>query len=87
GSGQAGPSRRIVTGETGDPSALAPGDYLIHPEHGVGQFVGLEPREILGVKRDYLILQYAGEARLYLPVEQLPLLRRHPGTTDDPPRL
>lgn len=87
GSGQAGPSRRIVTGETGDPSALAPGDYLIHPEHGIGQFVGLEPREILGVKRDYLILQYAGEARLYLPVEQLPLLKRHPGTTDDPPRL
>ncbi|MER3478906.1 MAG: transcription-repair coupling factor [Meiothermus sp.] len=87
GAGQAVAGRRIVGGERGDPSALEPGDYLIHPEHGIGQFVGLEPREVLGVKRDYLILQYAGEARIYLPVEQLPLLKRHPGTTDDPPRL
>src|SRR5690606_39641737 len=39
------------------------------------------------VTRDYLKLHYAGEGKLYLPVELLPLLRRHPGTTDDPPRL
>ena len=66
---------------------LAVGDYLIHPDHGVGRFLGLEPRQVLGVTRDYLNMQYAGEGKLYLPVELLPLLRRHPGTTDDPPRL
>ncbi|MDM7324480.1 MAG: CarD family transcriptional regulator, partial [Thermus sp.] len=70
-----------------DPSALSPGDYLIHPEHGIGQYLGLETREVLGVRRDYLVLRYKGEGRLYLPVEQLPLLKRHPGTTDDPPEL
>ncbi len=70
-----------------DASQLTVGDYLIHPDHGIGRFLGLEPREVVGVTRDYLQLQYAGEGRLYLPVEQLPLLRRHPGTTDDPPRL
>ncbi|GAA6730929.1 transcription-repair coupling factor [Thermus brockianus] len=70
-----------------DPGALTPGDYLIHPEHGIGQFLGLETREVLGARRDYLVLRYKGEGRLYLPVEQLPLLRRHPGTTDDPPEL
>lgn len=79
--------RRVAGGDVSDPGALAPGDYLIHPEHGIGQFLGLEPREILGTKRDYLILRYAGEGRMYLPVEQLPLLKRHPGTTDDPPEL
>ena len=63
------------------------GDYLIHPEHGIGKFLGLEPRKIIGVTRDYLMLQYAGEGKLYLPVEQLPFLRRHPGTTDSPPQL
>jgi transcription-repair coupling factor (superfamily II helicase) len=42
---------------------------------------------VVGTTRDYLVLRYAGEGKLYLPVEQLPLLRRHPGTTDDPPRL
>lgn len=76
------PGRRVQ-----DTVQLSVGDYLIHPDHGIGRFIGLEPRQVLGVTRDYLILRYAGEGKLYLPVEQLPLLRRHPGTTDDPPRL
>ncbi|MBA2668697.1 MAG: transcription-repair coupling factor [Trueperaceae bacterium] len=70
-----------------DPTSLSVGDFLIHPDHGVGRFLGLEPRQVVGVTRDYLLLQYAGEGKLYLPVEHLPMLRRHSGTTDDPPRL
>ena len=70
-----------------DASQLTVGDYLIHPDHGIGRFVGLEARQVVGVTRDYLQLQYTGEGKLYLPVELLPMLRRHPGTTDDPPRL
>ena len=70
-----------------DALGLQIGDYLIHPEHGVGQFLGLETRTVLGVARDYLTLDYRDHARLYLPIEQLPILRRHPGTTDDPPSL
>jgi transcription-repair coupling factor (superfamily II helicase) len=70
-----------------DATQLSVGDYLIHPDHGVGMFLGLEPRQVMGVTRDYLIIRYAGDGKLYLPVELLPLLRRHPGTTDDPPRL
>src|SRR5690625_7085147 len=50
-------------------------------------FEGLEPRKVVGGTRDYLIMRDAGEGRIYLPVELLPLLRRHPGTPDDPPRL
>ncbi|HEX7021410.1 MAG TPA: CarD family transcriptional regulator, partial [Trueperaceae bacterium] len=79
--------KRLPGKRVADPIHLTVGDYLIHPDHGIGRFQGLEPREVVGVTRDYLILQYAGEGRLYLPVEQLPLLRRHPGTTDEPPRL
>ncbi len=84
-------SRKLRGPPVHDALALAPGDYLIHPEHGIGQFLGLEARRVVGKTRDYLILRYASkdsnEAKLYLPVEQLPLIRRHPGTTDDPPRL
>jgi transcription-repair coupling factor (superfamily II helicase) len=76
------PGRRVH-----DAVQLTVGDYLIHPDHGIGRFTGLEPRTVLGVTRDYLMLQFAGEGKLYLPVELLPMLRRHPGTTDDPPRL
>jgi transcription-repair coupling factor (superfamily II helicase) len=70
-----------------DAAQLTVGDYLIHPDHGIARFQGLEARQVVGATRDYLVLRYAGEGKLYLPVEQLPLLRRHPGTTDDPPRL
>ncbi|MCY1701915.1 DEAD/DEAH box helicase [Deinococcus sp. SL84] len=70
-----------------DALGLHTGDYLIHPEHGIGQFLGLETRTVLGVTRDYLNLEYRGGSRLSVPIEQLSLLRRHPGTTDDPPRL
>ena len=70
-----------------DAAQLSRGDYLIHPDHGIGMFEGLEARTVVGVTRDYLSMRYAGNGRLYLPVELLPQLRRHPGTTDDPPRL
>jgi transcription-repair coupling factor (superfamily II helicase) len=70
-----------------DALGLQVNDYLIHPEHGIGQFQGLETRKVLGVTRDYLNLEYRGGARLSVPIEQLPVLRRHPGTTDDPPVL
>lgn len=79
--------KRLPGHAVNDASALTIGDYLVHPDHGIGKFMGLEPRQVVGVTRDYLILQYSGEGKLYLPVEQLPLLRRHPGTSDDPPRL
>lgn len=79
--------KKLPGRQVGDPVHLTVGDYLIHPDHGIGRFLGLEPRQVVGVTRDYLMLKYAGEGKLYLPVEQLPLLRRHPGTTDDPPRL
>lgn len=79
--------RKLSGKSVHDASQLTIGDYLIHPDHGVGRFLGLEPRQVVGVVRDYLNLQYSGEGKLYLPVELLPLLRRHPGTTDDPPRL
>ncbi|AWN22795.1 transcription-repair coupling factor [Deinococcus irradiatisoli] len=70
-----------------DALGLAVGDYLIHPEHGIGQFQGLETRTVLGVTRDYLNISYKNGAALAVPIELLPTLRRHPGTTDDPPAL
>ena len=79
--------RRLPGRAVQDASQLTVGDYLIHPDHGVALFQGLESRQVLGVARDYLKLRYAGEGRLFLPVEQLPLLRRHPGTSDVPPKL
>jgi len=80
--------RTFLRGEgVADPELLSVGDYLIHPEHGIGRYLGLETREVLGVRRDYLVLQYRDAGRLYVPVEDLPTLRRHPATSDEPPTL
>jgi transcription-repair coupling factor (superfamily II helicase) len=79
--------KRLSGRPVADALGLQTGDYLIHPEHGIGEFLGLETRTVLGVARDYLHRQYKNGAKLYLPIELLPILRRHPGTTDDPPAL
>ena len=79
--------KKIAGRPVTDALGLHVGDFLIHPEHGIGRFEGLETRKVLGVTRDYLNLEYRGGARLSVPIEQLPVLRRHPGTTDDPPVL
>ncbi|WP_456476933.1 transcription-repair coupling factor [Oceanithermus sp.] len=86
-SASARPRGRTLPALGADPGELAVGDYLVHPEHGIGRFEGIESREVMGALRDYLILRYADEGRLYVPVELLPLLSRHPGTSDEPPRL
>ena len=64
---------------------LAPGDHVVHDRHGIARFEGLVTRTIAGVERDYLILAYAGEDRLYLPTDQLASIQ--PYTGGEQPRL
>ena len=47
-----------------------PGAYVVHVEHGVGQFAGLVRLDLSGVEREYLQVDYAGGDRLYVPVDQ-----------------
>ena len=56
---------------------LKPGDYVVHVDHGVGQFQGV--REIVneGVGREFMVLNYYGDARLYVPLERLDLIQKH----------
>lgn len=58
---------------------LNEGDYVVHHQHGIGKFEGLVSRAMLGVERDYLIVAYAGEDRLYVPVDQLAAVKRYTG--------
>ncbi|MDE0232331.1 MAG: transcription-repair coupling factor [bacterium] len=64
---------------------LSPGDYVVHYQHGIGRFQGLVSEAILGVERDYLLVAYAGDDRLYVPVDQLSLITRYTG--GEAPRL
>ncbi len=56
---------------------LTPGDLVVHIEHGVGRFIGLEVIRAAGSAHECLVLEYAERARLYLPVENIELLSRY----------
>ena len=58
-------------------TALTPGDLVVHVDHGIGRFEGLKTITAAGAPHDCLDLTYAGEARLYLPVENIDLLSRY----------
>ena len=65
-------------------SELRVGDYVVHEDHGVARFAGFETREVGGVTRDYLYLEYKGEDRVYVPTDQLAKLSRYVGAGADP---
>jgi len=56
--------------------SLSPGDLVVHVDHGVGRYMGLEVVTALGAAHECLLLEYAGGDRLYLPVENIELLSR-----------
>jgi transcription-repair coupling factor (superfamily II helicase) len=58
-------------------SALAPGDLVVHIDHGIGRYEGLTTLEVQGAPHDCLELHYAAESKLYLPVENIDLLTRY----------
>ncbi|WP_442872867.1 transcription-repair coupling factor [Aurantimonas sp. C2-3-R2] len=60
-------------------SGLDEGDIVVHVDHGIGRFVGLKTIEAAGAPHDCLELRYAGEDRLFLPVENIELLSRYGG--------
>ena len=57
--------------------SLTPGDLVVHVDHGVGRYRGLETITALGAPHDCVLLEYAGGDRLYLPVENIELLSRY----------
>jgi transcription-repair coupling factor (superfamily II helicase) len=66
---------------------LRTGDYVVHEDHGVGKLLGFETKEVAGVTRDYLLLAFRGEDRLYVPHEQLGKVSRYVGADASAPAL
>lgn len=60
-------------------SALTPGDYVVHVDHGIGRFVGLQAIEVMGAPHDCVQLEYEGGDKLYVPVENIDVLSRYGG--------
>ena len=68
-----------------DSIPFAPDSYVVHRHHGIAKYAGIHTRELQGVLRDYLLLEYRGNDKLFVPVEQLDTLR--PYTGGETPKL
>ncbi|WJV52093.1 transcription-repair coupling factor [Prodigiosinella aquatilis] len=78
-------NRRTINADTliRNLAELRPGQPVVHLEHGVGRYAGLTTLETGGIKAEYLILNYAGADKLYVPVSSLHLISRYAGGADD----
>ncbi|MBO7310500.1 MAG: transcription-repair coupling factor [Clostridia bacterium] len=59
------------------------GDYVVHENHGIGQYMGIENLTVDGVSRDYINIRYAGSDRLFLPVDKLDMVSKYIGAHAD----
>jgi len=81
-------SRRQTPGQTiASVNQLTPGDYVVHIHHGIGQYAGLVRRDVGGVEREFLEVDYAGADRLFVPVDQLDRVQKYLGLSEDPPQV
>ena len=64
---------------------LKEGDYVVHEMHGVGVYMGVTRIQSEGAWRDYLLIQYKGSDRLYVPTDQFDRVQKYIGSTDSPP--
>ena len=79
--------RRSATAARAFLERLRPGDYVVHIEHGIARYGGLVQREAGGVEREYLLLEYAGADRLYVPVDQTDRVLAYSGPAGGEPVL
>ncbi|MFH1026401.1 MAG: transcription-repair coupling factor, partial [Pseudomonadota bacterium] len=66
---------------------LKPGDHMVHIDHGIGLYRGLQHISVGGVGGDFLLLEYSGSDKLYLPVDRLGLVQRYIGPEGSQPSL
>ena len=66
---------------------LRTGDIVVHEDHGIARFAGFDTRTVAGTTRDYLQLEFHGEDRVYMPVDQLAKISRYVGAGGAHPPL
>ena len=66
---------------------LKPGDYVVHINHGIGIFRSIERMTAGGVERDFILIDYADEDKLYVSLDQINLVQKYIGTEGRKPRI
>jgi len=66
---------------------LKPGDYVVHINHGIGKFIKIERMSASGVERDFLMIEYANDDKLYVSLDQMPMVQKYIGLDGRKPRI
>ncbi len=82
-----GATKKQLAAFASDLADLKPGDYVVHATHGVGRFAGLREIAQGEQKGDYMLLEYAAEAKLYVPLTRMDLIEKYRGAGEAAPPL
>ncbi|RVU55131.1 transcription-repair coupling factor [Anaerosphaera multitolerans] len=63
------------------------GDYVVHESHGIGKYIGTKRLEVQGITKDYVVIEYKGEDKLFLPMESLDLIYKYVSSEGKVPRV
>ena len=66
---------------------LKPGDYVVHANHGIGKYIGMETLEVDGVHQDYITILYQNDDKLFIPVTQLNLIQKYVASESKTPKI
>lgn len=81
------PRRRMPAGFSSDFSDLKPGDLVVHVDHGIGEFEGLRQMAVDAGSGEFMLLRYADDARLYVPLARLDLVQKYRAVGEARPPL
>ncbi len=84
---QPGPNKSQMAAFAADLADLKPGDFVVHTTHGVGKFLGIREIAQGEQKGDFMLLEYASDAKLYVPLTRMDLVEKYRGGGDSPPPL
>lgn len=63
------------------------GDYVVHRNHGIGRYIGVETLQVNNLHKDYMLIKYSGDDKLYVPIDQIDLVQKYVGSEGKEPRL
>src|SRR5699024_7904004 len=66
---------------------LKVGDFVVHRNHGIGKYVGVETLKVNKLHKDYMVLHYSGDDKLFVPIDQIDLVQKYVASEGKEPRL
>ncbi|WLV24760.1 transcription-repair coupling factor [Aciduricibacillus chroicocephali] len=66
---------------------LKVGDYVVHENHGIGKYIGIETLEMNKMHKDYMLIKYSGDDKLFVPIDQIDLVQKFVGSEGKEPKL